>query len=197
MSRTLFNGLHLTEHRKGGKMDQMDSFMLRHGYFCENRTVGVCKKCYSKKLSGYRPFLAAKQEKNSVILSDPGFCPVKMNTINGAIRWSSFGEIENRVQFENITKMARVNKHLVNVLWTKKAGLVRNIKKPKNLRLVWSATKIDVLNPFIPKGFEMAFFVYSKEELIPDGVFHCNKQCSACGFCYQAQSAGIIGEVIR
>lgn len=197
MSRDLFNGLFMTEHRKSGKMMNMDSFMFFHPPFCKDRNIGVCAKCYSKKLSGYRPYLAKRQAQNTLTLSSPDYQPVKFNTINGVIRWGSFGELSDPVMYRNIVKTAWENIHLVHVLWTKRAGLTRKLIRPHNMRLVWSATKIDVKKPFVPKGFNMAFFVYSSEDKIPKGVFHCRKNCSECMHCYQKNSKGIIAEVIR
>ena len=197
MSRELFNGLFLTEHRKTGKMMNMDSFMLMHPPFCQNRKVGVCAKCYSKKLSGYRPYLAKRQAQNTLTLSSPDYKPCKFNTINGVIRWGSFGELSDPVMYHNILYTAMYNPHLIHVIWTKRAGMIRNYLRTSNLKLVWSATKIDVKKPFVPKGFDMGFFVYSSEDKIPKGAFHCKKQCFECMHCYQKNSKGIIAEVIR
>lgn len=197
MSRGLFNGLWLTEHRKSGKMMDMDSIMVSHPPFCRDRNVGVCARCYSKKLSGYRPNLAKKQIRNTQILSSPGFEPCKFNTINGVIRWLSFGELTDPIMYDSICKMAEYNPHLLHLLWTKRNGIVKSRDKPKNLKLVWSATKIDVEKPFVPKGFDMGFFVYSSEDKIPKGVFHCCKKCSECMHCYKKTSRGIVAEVVR
>lgn len=197
MSRELFNGLFMTEHRKSGKMMNMDSFMFMHPPFCKDRKVGVCSKCYSKKLSSYRPCLAKRQAQNTEKLSSKNFKSCKFNTINGVIRWGSFGELANKEMFEHICSMARINNHLIHALWTKRAGIVSGYYRPTNLKLVWSATKIDVEEPFVPEGFDMGFFVYSSEDKIPKGAFHCKKQCFECMYCYKKTSRGIIAEVIR
>lgn len=197
MSRELFNGLWLTEHRKSGKMMDMDSIMLSHPPFCLDRNIGVCARCYSKKLFGYRPRLAKRQLQNTLKLSDPDYKPCKFNTINNVIRWGSFGELSDPVMYRNILYTAMYNPHLIHALWTKRAGIVKKALRTTNLKLVWSATKIDIKKPFVPKGFDIGFFVYSSEDKIPTGAFHCKKQCSECMHCYKKNSSGIVAEVIR
>jgi len=206
MSRELFNGLWLTEHRKSGKMIDKDSIMFSHPPFCQSRNVGVCSRCYSKKLSGYRPFLAGKQIQNTQILSSPGFEPCKLNTIDNTIRWGSFGELTDPVMYRNINRMAEYNPHLLHLLWTKRNGIVKSYHKAKNLKLVWSATKMDVQKPFVPDGYDIGFFVYTDESKIPktwsDGhkmrnVMICNKECSKCKFCYSTYLGGVVAEVVR
>jgi hypothetical protein len=199
MSYQAFNGLWITEHRKNGKMVGKDSIMISHPPFCLDRCVGVCNSCYSKRLSGYRPNLWAKQKNNTDILLSDRFVPCKINTIDSTLRWSSTGEIINVQMLTNISKMAELNNHITHQIWTKKAGIILNAEYPipENLRLVWSATKIDYPKPFIPKRFDMAFYVYSSRDKIPDGVHICLKHCSDCGFCYKNKSVGVIAEVMK
>ncbi|MCE5226265.1 MAG: hypothetical protein LLG05_10495 [Porphyromonadaceae bacterium] len=196
MSRELFNHLFLTEHRKGGKMQNKDSIMLSHPTFCE-RKCGICGQCYSKRMSKYKPILAGRQEQNSKVLSDPAFRPCKLNTIDSSIRWGSTGEMDNQVQYRNICRMAEENRHLVHALWTKRVGLI-NGPKPYNLNLVWSATKVDVSRPFIPAGFDIGFFCYSSKDEIPEGVDHiCQRKCSQCNYCYQHHhTAKVVAEIV-
>lgn len=206
MSRTLSNGLWLTEHRKSGKMINKDSIMFSHPPFCQSRNVGVCSRCYSKKLSGYRPCLAGKQIQNTQVLSSLDFEPCKMNTIDDTIRWGSFGELTDPVMYRNINRMAEYNPHLLHLLWTKRNDIVKSYPKAKNLKIVWSATKMDVQKPFVPDGYEIGFFVYTDESKIPktwsDGckmrnVMICNKECSKCKFCYSTYLGGVVAEVVR
>jgi len=197
MSRYIQTGsLWLTEHRNTAKMNMKDSFMLSHPAFCD-RNIGICRYCYSRRMSNYRPNLKAKQESNSCILSDENFVPSKIYTIDGTLRWSSTGEIENKTQYNNICRMAEENPHIQNVLWTKRAGLVRDRKKPDNLTLVWSATKLDVKNPFVPYGFDIGFFCYTKRELMPFFSHECRKSCSECSFCYSKGAVGLVCELVR
>ena len=203
MSRELFNGLWLTEHRKSGKMVNMDSIMVSHPPFCQSRNTGVCARCYSKKLSRYRLNLAEKQILNTQILSSPGFEPCELHTINGVIRWSSFGELTDPIMYNSICKMAEFNPHLLHLLWTKRNGIVKSRDKPKNLKLVWSATRLNVQKPFVPRGYDMAFFVYTDENKIPTSewwdkqIHRCTLNCSKCMHCYSTYRGGIVAEVIR
>lgn len=203
MSRSLNNGLWLTEHRSGGKMDGMDSFMNIHPPFCQTRNTGVCARCYSKKLSGYRPNLAEKQMNNTQLLSSIIFEPCLMTTNNGVIRWNSFGELSDPVMYQNICRMAEMNPHLLHVLWTKRNGIIKSRDKPKNLKLVWSATKLDVQKPFVPAGYDVAFYVYTDESKIPSSdwwdkqIHKCTMNCSKCFHCYSTYRGGIVAEVVR
>jgi len=198
MSRELYNGLWITEHRKGGKMQNKDSVMFSHPSFC-NRTDGVCGKCYSKRLSGYRPCLAEKQEQNTRVITSAYFKPCRLNTIDDSLRWCSMGEIHNKVMYDNICRMADLNDHIHHQLWTKRAGLVTWREKPENMTLVWSATKIDYPDPFIPAGFDIGFFVYSSYDKIPTDrrTIHCRKKCEECGHCYEKGASGIVCEVLK
>lgn len=198
MSREIICGLWITEHRKGGKMANKDSIMFCHPSFCD-RTCGVCGACYSKKMSSYRQCLAEKQEQNTRIMKSPYFKPCKLHTIDGSIRWSSTGELLNKQTYDNICKMADHNDHLVHALWTKRPGLVLWKEKPENMTLVWSATKIDYPDPFIPAGFDIGFFVYSSYDRIPTDrhTIHCRKKCEECNFCYEPGARGIVCEVLK
>lgn len=195
MSRELFSGLWLTEHRRSGKMQDMDSIMLSHPPLCD-RTCGVCGKCYSKRMSGYRSRLAAKQERNSRLLSNE-FIPSKFNTINGVVRWISTGELNDWLQVRNIFSTALVNDHLTHVMWTKKAGLVRQYRRPGNMILVWSCTKLDYQKPFIPKGFSIGFYVYTSKDQIPKGMHLCHGKCKDCMFCYRVGASGLVAEILK
>lgn len=140
------------------------------------------------------------QVNNTKCLSSPDFEPCQIRTIDNTLRWASTGELDNDQMFINICKMAAHNPDIIHQLWTKKDGIVMRNKNliPDNLVIVWSASKIDVPRPFVPTGgYKIGFFVYSDESLIPKGVFHCQKKCSDCGFCYKKDSSGIVGEVIR
>lgn len=198
MSREIFCGVWVTEHRKAGKMINKDSIMLSHPSFCD-RECGICGHCYSKRMSKYRRRLKAKQEQNTERLNSRLFTPSKLNTIDGSLRWISTGELHSRQMYKNIIKMVNLNNHLTHALWTKRNGLIVGIEKPDNLNLVWSSTMIDYKDPFIPAGYDIGFFVYSDYDKIPVDreMIHCHKKCSECGFCYEPNAHGIVAEVMK
>lgn len=199
MSRLIKSGLWITEHRKSGKMINKDSIMFAHPAFCAGRSVGVCGRCYSKRLSSYRPNLAKWQTHNTNVISSPDFVPCLVSTVDDTLRWSSMGELSGDVMYQNICRMAEKNRHITHQIWTKLNGIVKRNKNLRlnNLTLVWSATRIDYQRPFVPDGYQIGFYVYSDESKIPDNVFRCQKSCAECGFCYRPGAYGIVGEVIR
>lgn len=179
-------------------MTGKDSIMISHPPFCD-RTCGICGSCYSKKMSKYRKYLQKRQDQNTKVLNKPGCIIHKFNTLDRTIRWLSTGELWSDQMFENICLFAIENNHLYHVIWTKRAGIVRRCSRiiPNNLGLIWSATKIDYPKPFVPKGFDIGFWVYSSEDKLPDNAIHCTKKCSTCGFCYRPGSKGIVCEVLK
>ena len=214
------DGLWYTVHmKKNGiknKMDEYTSIMLAHNQVCHERRIRkdqkwkktVCGYCYSYIQSSVRHQLIKKMERNSEVLRDIAFKPAKIKTINGRLRYISFGDVSSEIEVKNILKHARYNPTLKKAVWTKMYGLFKNEDlNVKRMIFIWSCSKIDCLNFVIPKGFNKSFYVFSDKESMKNGmerakeegfkVFECKLQCNTCNRCYDNQESEIIFEVLR
>lgn len=217
-SSGMVNNIWFTVH-KGltNKMNNKTSVMMQHTTLCEKRSLdkkSICSRCYSRKLSAYRKksSMTRYMEHNSRVLREiitTSFTPLA--TPDGTLRYNSTGDNITDSEVVNIFHHARVNAQLQCAVWTKNFGLyhrvMKSIKPPKNLNLVWSMSRLNSFKFIIPKGFTKSFYVYSKAEILNEAmtqarqqgfsVVECQKQCASCNVCYENKSKQIIMELIR
>ena len=217
-SSSMVNNIWFTVHQgENNKMRHKVSLMMQHTTLCEKRSLdkkSICSRCYSRKLSAYRKksSMTRYMEHNSRVLREiitTSFTPLA--TPDGTLRYNSTGDNEHINEVVNIFSHSNANEHLQCAVWTKNFGLyhrvMKSIKPPRNLNLLWSMSRLDSFKFIIPKGFTKSFYVYSKVETLNEAmtqarqqgfdVVECQKQCASCNKCYTNKSKQIIMELIR
>lgn len=218
------DGLWITVHKQkkyANKMDEYSSIALDFNDVCNSRTAKlncrkdiVCRLCYARIQATIHPSIRTKMKINSSKLSDVNYKASKIHTINGCLRYISFGDINTSMEATNILKHILFNDHLKGAVWTKqykkfieaiKTSTVKEV--PKNLILIWSASKLDSTNFIIPEKFTKSFYVYTTEEKLQNAklqaeskgfaVTECTKQCSECNVCYHENSQSIVMELLK
>jgi hypothetical protein len=213
------DGLWLTLHMKKGKnknkMDKMTSIMVAHNHICEARRGSkgcsksvVCRNCYSYIQASIHAVIRKKMDENTALLTSETYEPCKIETINNCLRYVSFGEMQSRLQVDNVMKHASKNHHLKKAIWSKMYGYFRHLNEiPKNMTLVWSCSRIDCMNFIIPAGFTKSFYVYRTKETLDKAMkeakkqgfktFECQLNCADCLHCYKNTKNTIVFEELR
>lgn len=191
-------GIYVTGNMTG-KMKGMTSINTNpfDNPFCTSqKDVGVCKNCYSIRLTNFYKRAQRVWSKNGKILSEgiiDEFPKIKSDTI----RFHAHGELLNHTHFINFCKIAKHYPSKFFVLWTKRANIVQEClnHKPENLRLIYSTTKLNIENPRVPRGFDKVFSVYDKNW---EGDINCEQHCKPCFKCYNPKNTiEIIREELR
>lgn len=185
-----------------GKLEHINSINTNPltNPFC-NRMSGikgtVCSKCYSRRAcSSYRKCATSAWDDNAAQLIEH-IKDEDLPVINAAFfRFHSHGELINDQHFKNLCRIARKNIHCIFTLWTKRKRIVQRhrIAVPRNMVLIYSAPKIDTVNPVIPKGFHKVFNVVSKSNNFPR---NCFGRCIDCLLCYSRDGETVITEKIK
>tara|TARA_Y100001938_G_scaffold21864_1_gene28218 strand:- start:2477 stop:3067 length:591 start_codon:yes stop_codon:yes gene_type:complete len=146
----------------------------------------ICRSCYSMSmLKTFRKNCTPKFSRNSKYLSekvqDRKTLPICPNMVG---RFSSHGELINSNHLENLINICLNQPMTTFTLWTKRKDIVnrvlKNIKKPKNLILVYSNPIINKLDVKLPKHFDKVFNnVKSKTNNV-----NCDSKCLDCMKCY-------------
>jgi len=212
-----FNNIWFTYHKsKNGmknKMDDLLSIMIDFPGFCMNNRKNdssVCKRCYAFiQTSIRRKSIWPKLKHNSMVFSTSSISFEKVITPLNVLRFNSYGELQNKHQLLNMILLARSNDHLYTALWSKRYKLVKPLIHlvPKNMIMVWSASKLNSHTFIIPKGFNKSFYVYTNEMELTKAkhlaqqkgytVIECQKQCKECLHCYKDVSHTIVMELIK
>tara|TARA_R100000664_G_C2640318_1_gene65633 strand:- start:34 stop:495 length:462 start_codon:yes stop_codon:yes gene_type:complete len=136
-------------------------------------------------LKTFRKNCTPKFSRNSEYLSekvqDRKTLPICPNMVG---RFSSHGELINSNHLENLINICLNQPMTTFTLWTKRKDIVnrvlKNIKKPKNLILVYSNPIINKLDVKLPKHFDKVFNnVKSKTNNV-----NCDSKCLDCMKCY-------------
>lgn len=169
--------------------------------FCQGmaKTNTVCKNCYASRYEKLRPMLHKALTRNDGVFMDEGFIPEKI--FHSIIRIHSFGEIINRVHFNNIMKLVFFNPQTHFSMWTKRVGIIREYLDegwiiPKNLKLIYSNPKVDMEMDTIPDGFHSVFNVFTSSFIKGNGIgINCGgKSCKDCMLCYTFNDVTVINE---
>lgn len=108
-------------------------------------------------------------------------------------RWHSSGDIVDYDYLAGMCKVARANKDVKYLCFTKKYEIVNQYvsdkhRIPSNLKIVFSCWKDFV--PENPYNFPMTWVKFKKKEesefncLIPDKAIPCSGKCSTCQACW-------------
>jgi len=157
----------------------------------------VCNKCYSNRYSKMRPNLENKLLLNSELLSEKLLMPSELPVLNARYaRFNSFGEIINETHYLNLMLIASHNPFTTFGLWTKRADIVMEFPKVKNIKYVYSVTKVGNNEPSkaIIDYFDKIFIVHSRKSTT---IMNCYGKCLSCLLCYSDNKIKVINEKIK
>ena len=157
--------------------------------FCKamsKKKDSICGSCYSiNMLSTFRKSADAPFRKYGEFLSKKvhpsEYLPKPPNALY--VRFSAHGELINLNHTINLFKICGLSPNTTFTLWTKRMNLVwkaiKQIGKPSNLILVYSAMGLDV-ETTVPKYFDKVFIVQTKK----NDKTNCFGGCIDCLKCY-------------
>lgn len=168
--------------------------------FCDKmRQVenSVCSKCYAAQYESFRPTLVTALHRN-MFLTEREITQRETPVINAQIfRFDSYGELHNRVHFENLIRICEYNPETIFTLWTKRKDVVHSVlkqrDKPTNLILIYSSAYLDK-SVRVPKNFDKVFTVHSKNSTTD---INCHGSCNTCRLCYSHNSVRYINEIVK
>jgi len=149
-------------------------------------------------LSTFRKNCVPAFERNSEAFSRPirwDDLPVLNHAF---VRINGHGELINMTHLINCHAIALKNPHCNVVIWTKRAGLIRDYhkhyKQPKNLILIFSNPRID--KPIaVPRGFDKVFNNVQADNTPQNCT---GKKCIECLACYRKDSGiNVIVEAVK
>ena len=208
----MFQKIHITKGSgKLGKSENCDSAInsinvntLTNEYCIKQskNKNSICFKCYSiKSLTSFRKNMVNPLEHNSVLLSsniiDFNLLPTILELY---FRFDSHGELINLNHLENYNNITLKNSHCTFTLWTKRFDLIKkffdNNKKPKNLILIYSNSKLDKPLNKLPKYFNKSFNNVTKENKDNFNI-NCHSKCVDCLLCYTHNETTTIIEKVK
>ena len=157
--------------------------------FCKSMSKkkdSICGSCYSiNMLKTFRKMCDAPFQRYGEFLSKKvhpsEYLPKPPNALY--VRFSAHGELINLNHTINLFKICDSSPNTTFTLWTKRKGLVwkaiKQIGKPSNLILVYSAMGLDV-ETTVPKYFDKVFIVQTKK----NDKTNCFGGCIDCLKCY-------------
>lgn len=101
------------------------------------------------------------------------------------LRFHSHGELINNIHLINFMNICKKNPDVTFTLWTKRNDLIKknlkDNKKPDNLILIFSNSKLDAPMKKPPSHFDKTFNVITKNSNIRP---NCTGKCKDCMICY-------------
>ena len=149
----------------------------------------ICSKCYSiRQLKTIRTNCIKPFQHNSNLLSKRILNNNEIPTIlQSKFRFNSHSELINLTHLKNLMLITKNNKHCTFALWFKRYDLIKQYfskhKTPKNLRLIFSNSKIDKPLTKLPKYCHKTFNSVSKDYANKNEV-NCSGKCINCLKCY-------------
>ena len=200
-----FSQIHIS--KGSGKLELINSIStntLTNDY-CSKQAKNkksICSLCYSQKsLKTFRKNMVNVLDKNSRLLSEQVIQKSLLPTIfNSYFRFNSHGELINMIHLENLVNIAKKNKHCNFTLWSKRYDLISiffdSHKKPKNLFLVYSNSKLNKPVYFPIKHFDKTFNNITKDK-VDDFKINCFSKCKDCLLCYTKNKTTTIIEKVK
>lgn len=169
----------------------------------------VCQKCYAiKQLKRYSN-LDKKLERNTALLTT-SVLPVEALPVITSLyfRFEAFGDLNNAIQVVNYFNICKKNKYVHFALWTKNPRFIDqaikeyNIKKPKNLNIIYSSLFLNKPVKAIRDKYnfiDKVFTVYDPETIKNnDIVINCgSRSCIDCLKCYNKNKITEISEKLK
>jgi hypothetical protein len=195
--------LTITTHKNGLKMERFHSLNTNPlcNPFClaNRKRKTICKHCYAVQLvKQYRRVYKA-YERNGKILSKRFLKFEELPVIEDKyFRFAASGELINNIHYQNLCNIARRNIKTQFVLWTKRLEITSKVMRPRNLKIIFSNSKVDDLRPVLPKGAEKIFSVYSKKFAEENNInINCKKKCFQCLLCYKDNNIRFVNELLK
>lgn len=166
---------------------------------CNNCPGAICKYCYANSLTKQRFFLKMKLIRIMAIFTTIELqsydIPVLDKNIYPYFRFESFGDLNNKLQFQNYNLFARVNSDINCTIWTKNPGIIQaciNGGLSLSNNLVIGLSSLYLNTPEIDKAKKYSFirflFTVYDDQYIQDNniIINCGaKHCITCGICYK------------
>lgn len=187
----------------GGKMWGMWSLSTSplENPWCKSRCekgVGICKYCYSVTYQKLRKALREKLKRNTEVLTTRILADEELPILNVSLfRFEAFGDLVNEIQVQNYFNLCRKNPQTKFALWTKNPWIIQKvldqgIKKPKNLKIIFSLIALNSPVTFKEAQKKWSFIdkiftVYEKPFIKENGVkINCGtRKCIECRVCYE------------
>lgn len=166
---------------------------------CKNCDNVICKYCYAASLTNQRYYLKMKLVRIMSIFTSVELSKSDIPVINAAMfpyfRFESFGDIENKLQFQNYNLFALVNSGVNFTIWSKNPGIIQacinnGLQLANNLIIGLSSLYLNT--PEIEKAKKYSFIrflftVYDDKYIEKNNVIiNCGaKHCLSCGICYK------------
>lgn len=108
-----------------------------------------------------------------------------------AVRFESFGDLQNTTHYENFLNIAEINPQAVCTLWTKNTWLTDGFEKPENMVLIQSSVKLNQPEQPANEHIDHVFTVYTAEYIAEHGInITCGaRDCNNCRRCYVTAGA--------
>lgn len=166
---------------------------------CNNCDNAICKYCYAASLTNQRYFLKMKLIRIMSIFTSVELCPADIPIIDAELypffRFESFGDLNNKLQFQNYNLFAAVNPGVNFTLWTKNPGIIQaaiNAGLQLSNNLVIGLSSLYLNTPELNKARKYSFirflFTVYDDQFIKDNnvIINCGaKHCLTCGICYK------------
>ena len=166
---------------------------------CNNCNNAICKYCYANSLTKQRYFLKMKLIRIMAIFTNIELSKSDIPVINAAVypyfRFEAFGDIENKLQFQNYNLFARVNSAVNFTIWTKNPGIIQqciNTGLQLSNNLIIGLSSLYLNTPEIEKAkkypfIRFLFTVYDDDYIAAHNInINCGaKHCLSCGICYK------------
>ena len=152
----------------------------------------ICSICYSyAMLEGSRKNCAKPWQRNSNIFEK--ILPLENlpRIMDRVFRFHGHGELINKEHYLNFCNIAKKNPETTFALWTKRKDLVRNVKRPENMILIYSNPTIDKVKLDPPKGFDKVFNNVSGSHKLENCT---GQKCVDCLKCYTKSDHPVIVE---
>lgn len=163
---------------------------------CNNKLV--CAECYAASQLERQETTREKELASYIFYNNVCLSESDVPFLNYAfVRFEAFGDTASDTCQENYITIAKANKTVHFVQWTKNintaARAVEKMGKPENMEFIYSIPKINFIPtekfirlfrkkyPFVKK----IFCVYTEEFAAENKIaFNCPKYCSTCMRCY-------------
>lgn len=206
----MYNGvLWVTNH--SGKMQNMQSIgtSCATNPHCQKRmenNESVCAHCYASTYMKMRKSLKQHLERNAEILTVDLLTDRELPIINAAIfRFEAFGDLHNETQLKNYIAICNKNPDTNFGLWTKNFWILENVfnkegvKKPENMVIIASSTKLNKAITINKKYIDHVFTVYDPEYIAEHNInINCGAAvCATCRMCYKKDTPYHISEKLK
>lgn len=203
------SGVHYTI-KHTGKMEGMASLSTSCtcNSFCKNRSCDqslICSHCYAERQMKIYHNLEKCLIKNTEILTGRILDKSELPIINFLyFRFESFGDLININQIVNYFNICKKNPKVRFALWTKNPFIIADAiregyVKPKNLQIIYSSPRINIVNEPKYDFIDKIFTVYDKKYIRQNDI-HINcgaEKCITCGKCYNKSKVRYINEMIK